>query len=128
MRNNYKTNQKEKILSVIKELEYDWTIKDLYKRLDGVGLTTIYRYINSFVLNGTISKNIGNNSITYYRYLNECKEDNHFYLKCDSCGKLEHIDCDCIKDLTKHILKEHEFTTNKDHIILNRICKKCRSV
>ena len=128
MRNNYKTNQKEKILSVIKELEYDWTIKDLYKRLDGVGLTTIYRYINSLVLNGTISKNIGNNNITYYHYLNECKEDNHFYLKCDSCGKLEHIDCDCIKDLTKHILKEHEFTTNKDHIILNGICKKCRRV
>lgn len=129
MRNNYKTNQKEKIVEVIKKLDCDWTIKDIYEKLNReVGLTTIYRFVNLLESKGTVNKNIGNDNTTYYCYLAECDEDNHFYLKCDSCGKLEHIDCDCIKDLTKHILKEHEFTTNQDHIILNGICKNCRRI
>ncbi len=129
MRNNYKTNQKELIMDKICSFNKDWTIKELYDELEGnVGLTTIYRFVDKMVIDGNIKKVVGKNNITYYCYLASCNKENHFYLKCDQCGKTVHIDCDCIKDLTKHILKEHEFTTNKDHIILNGICKKCRRV
>ena len=75
---------------------------------------------------GTINKYINENNITYYQYLEKCEEENHFYLKCEKCGTLIHVDCDCIGELTNHILVDHEFMLNKEHIIINGLCKKCR--
>lgn len=124
--NNYNTKQKEEILNVVKNYTHDFTIKDIYNDLNQkIGLTTIYRYIDKLVETGSINKNIGKDNITYYQYLEECTHDNHFFLRCDLCGLMEHIDCDCIGDLTKHILKEHRFILNKEHIIINGICRKC---
>ena len=48
-----------------------------------------------------MKKIIKNDNTTYYQYLGECHEKNHIYLKCDSCGKLTHVDCGCIKELTE---------------------------
>lgn len=122
----YKTKQKDIIFDLIKEQEGEFTIKDLYQKLNKkIGLTTIYRYIDNLVLNNILIKNIKDNNTTYC-YLKNCQEENHFYLKCDKCGKLTHIDCECISTLTNHILNEHMFIPNKDHIIINGICHNCR--
>ena len=121
----YNTKQKDLILNVIKKEKKEFTIKDIYSKLDGIGLTTIYRLVDKLVDEGRISKTIGKDNQTYYQYLEECNEDNHFYLKCDNCGSMIHIDCDCIGDLSKHISDEHNFKLNENNIIINGICKKC---
>ena len=121
----YNTKQKEKILNIIKKEKKDFTIKEIHEKLNDVGLTTIYRLVDKLVEEKRISKTIVNN-ITVYHYLEECEHDNHFYLKCDKCGSLIHIDCDCIDDLSKHILKEHSFILNKENIFINGICNKCK--
>ena len=46
-------------------------------------------------------------------------------LKCESCGTMEHIDCDCIEELSNHISKEHNFSLT-DHIIINGKCNNCK--
>lgn len=123
---SYSTKQKEYILKVIQEFEKEFTVKDIYERVkDEVGLTTVYRLVDKLVLDNTINKYIDKNNITYYEYLEKCSEENHFYLKCDKCKKLEHIDCDCINELYEHIKKEHNFKLNKENIIINGLCKKC---
>lgn len=123
---SYNTKQKEKIINVIKKHDNEFTIKDLYTELnEEIGLTTIYRLVDRLVLDGIINKNIGKNNITYYQYFEKCDHENHFYLKCEDCGHMEHVDCDCISDLTCHILDEHKFIPSKEHIIINGICKKC---
>ena len=66
--------------------------------------------------------------MTYYQYLGKCNHENHFYLKCDKCGEMKHIDCDCILELSEHIHKEHKFIPNKEKIIINGICNKCKGV
>ena len=101
-------------------------IKDIYKELKGkVGLTTIYRLIDKLVEENKLNKTISSDNTTYYQYLEECNHSNHFYLKCDNCGNLVHVDCDCIEELTSHITKKHKFTPNKKHIIINGLCNKC---
>ncbi len=123
---SYNTKQKDYILKKIENKKNDFTIKEIYEELDKkVGLTTIYRLIDKLIKDGVLTKFIDNNNITYYHYLEECHEKNHFYLKCDNCGLMEHIDCDCINELSNHILKHHKFITNKEHIIINGICKIC---
>ena len=122
----YKTKQKDIVLNIIKKEKKEFTIKDIYNSLNKtIGLTTIYRLVDKLVNDNRLNKYIGKDNITYYQYLEECKEDNHFYLKCNKCGTLIHIDCDCIKELTNHILDKHNFKPIKENFIINGICNKC---
>ena len=126
MRDYYSTKQKELIKSVITGLQKEFTIKDVYNKLNGaVGLTTIYRLIDKMILEGSIYKRIENDGNTYYQYLEKCEEDNHFYLKCEKCKCVTHVDCDCIKELSSHIKKDHSFNINNNSILINGICNKC---
>lgn len=124
--NHYETKQKDIIINCIKKHK-EFTINDIYEELKGqVGLTTIYRKVDSLVEDNKVKKYIGKDNITYYQYLCECDKDNHFYLKCDKCGTLEHVDCDCINELSEHINKNHEFKINKQNIVINGVCKNCK--
>ena len=127
MRNkNYVTKQKELLINIIKNIDGEFTIKDIYSRVNGkVGLTTIYRLVDSLVKKGIINKSIGRDNNTYYQYLESCNEENHFYLKCDKCGKMTHVDCDCIGELSNHIKKHHNFKLKSEHIIINGVCSNC---
>lgn len=126
MKETYKTKQKNIILDIIKNQDNSFTIKDIYEKAkDRVGLTTIYRLIDKLVEENKLNKTISSDNTTYYQYLSDCDEENHFYLKCERCGNITHIDCDCIKDLTSHITKHHKFRPNKDHIIIDGICSRC---
>ena len=123
----YNTKQKDLIIEAIKQQQKEFTIKDLYKSLDtNIGLSTIYRLIDKMILDGKIKKTISKDNNIYYQYLEECTEENHFYLKCDSCKKVIHIDCDCINELYKHINRKHHFNLNKENIIINGLCSKCK--
>jgi Fur family ferric uptake transcriptional regulator len=122
----YKTKQKEVLADTIKSMNKEFTIKDIYSKLnEEVGLTTIYRFIDKLVEEGKIKKTADGTNI-YYQYLCDCDHENHFYLKCDKCGSLIHVDCDCITDLSEHIFKHHNFIPNTKSIIINGICESCR--
>ena len=111
---SYNTKQKDLILSIIKKQTHEFTIKYIYNEVsDKTGLTTIYRLVDKLVLEGTLKKYISKDNITYYQYLEKCDHDDHFYLKCENCGELIHIDCSSINELSNHLLKEHSFTINK---------------
>ena len=124
----YNTKQKNRLIQVIKKYDKEFTVRDIYENTKHeIGLTTIYRLIDRLVSDGILSKAIGNNNTTYYQYLEKCSKENHFYLKCQKCGNILHIDCDCIGQLRRHILYNHKFIINKEHIIINGICNKCNS-
>ena len=122
---SYSTKQKDMIINVIKNKDKEFTIKDIYNELDNVGLTTVYRLVDKLVEEGSIRKNISKDNTVTYEYLEKCDHDNHFYLKCDKCKRLEHVDCDCIDELYNHINKNHKFKLNKENIVINGICEKC---
>jgi len=124
MRSNYNTGQRELLLNTISHENGEFTVKDISNKTD-VGLTTIYRFIDKLVKEGKLKKEIGNDNTTYYQYLEECDCDDHFYLKCTSCGELTHVDCECIDSLSKHIKKKHNFKLNRENIIIEGLCSKC---
>lgn len=123
---NYKTKQKDIILDKIKSIKEEFTVKELYSKLnEEIGLTTIYRFIDKLVEDGKVTKIVHSDNSIYYQYLEECNHDNHFFLKCKECGTMIHIDCDCIDDLSHHIKDEHKFKLDKEHIIINGTCNNC---
>ena len=125
----YNTKQKDLIVDTIKKHKHEFTIKDIHNEIkDETGLTTIYRVVDKLVEIGRLNKYITNDNVTYYQYLDECEEENHFYLKCEKCGDMIHVDCDCIKELSDHIMKEHKFIPTKKNIIIKGICNKCKEI
>ena len=126
-KNEYNTRQKQFLLDIIKLQNKDFTIKDIYNQIDNkIGLTTIYRFIDKLVLEGRVTKTINNDNITYYRYLDKCDKTNHFYLKCDVCNNLIHVDCKCINTLFNHIKNNHGFELNTKNIIITGVCSSCK--
>ena len=125
---SYNTKQKDIIMDAIKRQEHEFTIKDIYNQVKTkTGLTTIYRLVDKLVKDEKLKKYIGQDNITYYQYLTECSKDNHFYLKCDKCNKMIHVDCDCIEEISSHISKKHNFKLNKKNKIINGHCDTCIS-
>ncbi len=126
MRNSYQTKQKSELLSCIQKQVGEFTIQDLYEATSGsIGLTTIYRYIHQLIDERKILSMKQENQMVYYQYLESCNCQNHFYLKCEKCGQLIHVDCDWVEELVHHIQKDHQFQLNREHIIMNGICQKC---
>ena len=123
----YNTKQKDLILRIIKKQNHEFTVKDIYEKVkDNTGLTTVYRLVDKLVSEGYLNKHISKDNVTYYEYLEECHHDDHFFLKCEKCGTLIHVDCECINDLSDHLLNNHNFSINKKNIILNGLCESCK--
>lgn len=128
-RGNYNTKQKDIILNIIKKYNKDFTVKDIYLEVkDTTSITTIYRLVDKLTKDGLLNKMIGKDNNTYYQYIERCSCNHHFYLKCNNCGILTHVECDFIDKLTDHIINHHKFIPNSRHIIINGICEKCKEV
>lgn len=126
LRSKYNTKNKEELLKIIKTQKKDFTISDIHKENKNIGLTTIYRYVDELIEDGRIEKIVDENKKTKYQYLEKCQNKNHFYLKCNTCGRVTHIDCECIEELSNHILNKHHFLTDQKNIIIKGTCQNCK--
>ena len=130
-RESYNTKTKGIINDAIKCFPNGFTIKELKEYLDNnnqqIGLTTIYRLLDRLEEEGIAKKYFDENNITHYKYVNDCISDRHFYLKCVKCDKIIHVDCDCLNELSVHILKQHKFSIDTRNIILSGICNDCKN-
>ena len=125
-REKYNTVQKNKVIEIIKKLGSSFSAKDIREYDSTIGLTTIYRELDELESLGTIKKFYNDKNVKIYEYLDTCDSDNHFYLKCNICGKTIHVDCECINDFSNHVLKEHSFSLNNNNIFISGICSSCR--
>lgn len=130
MRDSYKTRQKELIIHGIKCYRNEFTIKDLFAKLkekdQAIGLTTVYRVVNSLVGDHVLAKSIGSDGAQHYYVLEKCDHIGHCLLKCESCGKLVHTDCDELDAISKHFKNKHHFEIDQKNITIYGICDKCR--
>ena len=130
MRNSqYNTKGKELINSAIKDFSNGFTIKELKDYLDSkgdkIGQTTIYRIIDGLENKNIIKKYYDENNVAHYKYVKDCSNDNHFYLKCVKCNNITHIDCSCIVEFSQHIHKRHKFLLDSRNKILEGLCNNC---
>ena len=124
---SYKTEQRKDLLEYLmknssKYVNADDIEKEFKEKNISIGLTTIYRFLNSLEKQGKLRIEIKDHTKYYQYILDECKS--HFHLKCKVCGKLIHLKCDDAENLKKHILKEHEFEIDSNSPIIG-ICRTC---
>ena len=127
MKNNYNTEQKKFILDCLKKNSNSYvSVTDISNYLANenvqVGTTTIYRFLNNLEESGALRvENIKNTR--YFQYIvDECK--NHYHLKCEKCGRIEHLECNEIINLCRHVAKSHDFVISSKNVIYG-ICGNC---
>jgi len=129
VKQKYKTEQRKELLDYMiknskKFVKADEIEKHLKNNNINIGLTTIYRFLNSLEKQGKVRVELREHT-KYYQYISE-ECNNHYHLQCKKCGKLIHLHCDEINQLKMHIAKEHDFEIDSMATIAG-ICAECKS-
>ena len=128
----YNTKQRENLLNfLIRNKERHTNVQEISAFLAGegspVGTATIYRQLDKLVEQGLVRKYVlDGKSGACYQYIENsgcCRE--HFHLKCVSCGRLIHIDCDYLADINRHISEHHGFTVDSSQTVFYGKCAEC---
>lgn len=131
--NSYTTVSRKKILDYLKsssEKTVTAADVDLYLKSKNseVNITTIYRYLDKLSKEGTVIKYVAEKgSQAVYQYVEpgrKCEE--HLHLKCVRCGKIIHLDCHFMQEISSHILESHGFTLQCKNSMLYGICRDCK--
>ena len=125
----YNTKNRQIVIEVLKDnKDKHLTIEDIFELTSKeVPLASLYRIIDSLTKEGIIRKYIiDNKTSACYQYALDKIEHNHFHLRCSSCGKIIHLECDEVSHLLKHIEEEHNFEIDVTKVILYGLCEDCK--
>ena len=101
--NHYATASRRKILEILKESK-DKTV-------------TVIRYVS------------GQGAQAAYQYVEQGKGCcDHLHLQCVKCGRIYHLDCAFMKEISEHIEKDHGFELQCRNSVLYGICKDCKTM
>ena len=125
----YNTSNRSHFLETAQLFTEPFTAKDLYdlsrKNGNPISLSTIYRLLGEYSTKGSLCKIVDKGGTIKYFLFQSCNNDNHFYLKCEKCRRLTHIDCHHIHSFTKHLAKKHSFEVSNCNLVISGTCASC---
>jgi len=120
----YKTRQRDEILRFFMEHpDQCYAAKEVYKQVSA-GEATVFRTLTALAQEGVLNRYTGDSG-SFYQYNGERPCTGHIHLKCEQCGKLIHMDCAFLKELTKHFCAEHGFTMDCGKTVIYGRCSDC---
>ena len=129
----YNTKQKEKLLEyLISNKEKHTNVQEITAFLSAegspVGVATIYRQLDKLVEQGLVRKYaFDGKTSACYQYIEDNEQcRSHFHLKCLSCGRLIHLDCEHLAELAHHIEEEHGFEIDYSQTVFYGRCGDCK--
>ena len=127
----YRTRQRELILEYLRKSQGQHLsaeeLSDYLKQQGSpVGRSTVYRCLERLVEQGVVRKYyLGEGQGACYQYAKDQGCGQHFHLKCVSCGKLIHVQCDYLNQVSSHVLEHHGFTIDHTKTVLYGLCAEC---
>lgn len=127
----YNTKQRQAILSYLASVPGEHVTAGRISAYfeannSAIGLTTIYRHLNSLAEGGLIRKYApGDGAGACYQYIGKPDEALYFHMKCEVCGLLAHLDCETLDHVSLHILQAHAFQIDPLKTVLYGRCKAC---
>ncbi|MDD6276277.1 MAG: transcriptional repressor [Clostridia bacterium] len=133
MENSYTTKQGEAVLSLLKSrsgthFTADEIVAALMKSGVSVGKATVYRHLDKLIKRGLVRKYVVDEGVSacyeFITHSGDCTR--HYHLKCSECGRLLHIECKYLDEVSSHILKNHGFIISPEKTVLYGVCESCR--
>ena len=124
------TSQKEVLLNYLESNKNKHlNIQDIYLDLrQEIGMTTIYRIMNSLIEKGIVNKipleNKQGYCYTYNPKDEECAK--HYHLICEKCNHLYHFETKEVEKISKEAEKNEDFEIDNSRIVFYGLCKKCK--
>lgn len=135
MQRTYTTKSKTAILECLKSKKDEaFTAADIYETLldegQNINLATVYRNLEKLTEEGRLTKvKHAESESTFFRYIEEdshCNE--HLHMQCSVCGKIIHMECHFMEEITEHLLKDHSFLLEPSGSVLYGRCENCRKI
>ncbi len=128
----YSTKQQQAILNCLKQRrDMPMSAADLAAELrqsgQPVGLATVYRQMEKLEAAGQVHK-VNTEVGAYFQYCSHPEGDKKqdcLLLKCESCGRILHLDCTQLQPLYEHLLQEHHFTVDHRRTLFSGLCEAC---
>ena len=93
---------------------------------DAPGQSSVYRILSSLCDDGSVRRERRSGGEGYiYQYAENLGCDKHFHLKCLVCGKVVHLHCAAMDELSHHIEDEHGFSVDSGKSVLYGVCAEC---
>jgi Fur family ferric uptake transcriptional regulator len=126
----YMTKQQQAVLRALETADTSLSACELMEKLRadglGVGLTTVYRQLDKLAAGGMVHRIVTDEG-AFYRYCDKAQGADCFLLKCERCGRIEHLDCSHLGPLYDHLSREHHFTINPRRTLFYGLCQQCSS-
>ena len=134
--NGYRiTKARAKILEVLSKSSKHMSVDDIYmavkSRGESVGITTIYRAVDSLAKAGVVRKMSLNDGCTHYEVIDEKISGHHHHLICRNCLRVMDYsnfvkeEIKLIKKLEKIVSKVHKFKIDDHQLSFTGLCKHC---
>ena len=115
-----------KVISVLERVGGFASAQELYQMLrrdgDGIGLTTVYRALQSLLDDKMIDLLRREDGEAIYRL---CGDNHHHHLVCRSCGSTVEIEGTSVEKWAEAISQEHGFREVGHSVELFGLCQSC---
>lgn len=115
-----------KVISTLERIGGFASTKEIYQMLhrngESIGLTTVYRALQSLIDDQVIDQLRRDDGEAIYRL---CGEKHHHHLVCKSCGETVEIEGSAIEKWSKAVALEHGFREVGHTAEIFGLCKKC---
>ena len=131
MPRQYHTKQQQAILDCMREHKNSYITAGMigeYVAHKGfsIGTATIYRQLDKLEKNGEIHRiAVDGTSSVCFQYCPKEEDSAQFYLKCECCGRIIHLDCSLLEGLYTHVENSHQFLINPQRTIFYGRCQDC---
>ena len=129
----YNTKTRQLILDyLINNRQHAVSASNILEHLEAQGAnpnpTTVYRYLDKLAKDGTVIKYVAEKGCqAAYQYVEPGRGcEQHLHLKCVKCGKIIHLECHFMEEISHHIEESHGFTLQCKNSILYGVCKECK--
>lgn len=94
-----------------------------------INLATVYRNLDKLSEEGTLLRyKYADSNFCLYQYADAHENcQNHLHMKCQECGKVMHLECEFMDEITKHLLEHHGFDISCKGSMLTGTCKECNN-
>ena len=124
-----RTKQRAMVADILDDDERFRGAQQIYDELraagKNIGLTTVYRTLQSLAQSGDLDSVLTDDGLTLYR---RCRGDaHHHHLVCRSCGKTIELPADEVEAWVAKVAKRHSFADLTHTVEMFGRCATCRT-
>ncbi|MCF8782276.1 Fur family transcriptional regulator [Rhodococcus ruber] len=120
------TRQRSAISALLDEIEEFRSAQDLHDELrrrgEGIGLTTVYRTLQSLAEVGTVDVLRTDSGESVYR---RCSSGHHHHLVCRACGFTVEVDGPAVERWSHEVAEDNGFVDVSHTVEIFGTCREC---